>query len=194
MTVDSYLGCTMRNRHESLPAFARAESLAFWRILTAMSVLVGIISLPAAVVILGTVPDAVGFLLAAMASLVIIMSGVWDHSHADSDGSARNTNGHDSIFVIAIYYLFFAIAFSSLLVVSTSLGYLISTVGFSGIGLLAAAGFVFVDHWLAGLDRRLSVVTLSASAFEYPLRFFSVVYRLPSTLYEDAHRQRQNLY
>lgn len=191
----------MTGSHGSLPAFARAESLHFGRLLVAMMILVGVISLPATVVVLGLLPGASGHLVVAMASLVLITTGAWDGASPDGNGRSPAEEpvidyegGRDAIFIFAVVYVVFAGMFSTVLVASAGLGYVVAQSGFPAAGLVAAAGFPFLDRWMAGVDGRFSVVNGSEKLMESLLRCISIIYSLPASLGEDVREQRRNIY
>lgn len=189
----------MSSSHGSLPEFAAGESIRFVRLLVATMVLVCVISLPATVVVLGLLPAASGHLVVAMASLVLVATGALDGTAPAADDRSRDSTirydeAGDAIVVFAVVYAVFAGSFSSVLVASASLGYLVAGAGFPTVGLVAAAGAPFFDRRLAGIDARLSIVDATGKLMEYLLRGMGVVHSLPSSLGEDVREQRRNIY
>lgn len=185
----------MSSSHQSLPSFARAESVRFGRILVGVALYAAVVSLPAAVAVLALLPEASGFLVVAMASLTLIMAGTWATGEDDGDDEISYDSTRELLSVIAIIYVFLAGSFSALLVASTILGYAVATLGYPTAGLLVAVGFVYFDHWTATtIDHRLSVVNTAWALINRTLHCLSVLYDIPNELTDDASNQRRNLY
>lgn len=188
----------MSSRQNSLPSFLRAESLSFLKLSGGMTLFVGVISLPAAVVILSLLPEALGYLAVTMGSLVLIMTGTWDGSSESDDGDDGESLGFETpremLIVSAILYAVLAGAFSLLLVASAGLGYAITQSGYPTIGIAVAFGLSFVDNRLARVDSRLSIVNLSGAAVGWLLRALLVLYSVPSSLVSQVNRHRRQLY
>lgn len=185
----------MSTSQGSMPEFARQQGTRFLRTLAAVTLLVGVIALPAAVVVLGLLPAAAGYLVVAMGSLALIVSGAWD-TGTDSDEPMEigSRNSRETIFVVAILYAVIAGAFSLLLLVSAGLGFLATQFGYPTVGLVLSAGYPYVDNWLSGVDGRLSVVNLGCTVIALLLRGLSVLYAIPGSLVDEANYQRRNLY
>lgn len=189
----------MTGSHQSLSTFAKTEITRFLRVLVGMVLLVGVIGLPATVVILGLLPEAIDYLVVAMASLVVLMTGTWDrHSsrgrRTGEDDSPTFETTNEAIFVTAVLYAFLAGAFSALLVTSVGLGYAIVQLGFPTVGLAAAVAFPYLDHWGSNLPVSISVVNLSWLVIARLLEVLSFLLNVPSSLTAEVNHHRRNLY
>lgn len=193
----------MSTGQQSLRGFAVADGLLFLRTLAGMLVLVGVVALPAAVVVLGLLPEMAGYLVVAMASLTIILLGAWDSIRGQEAESTRGEevevsieveNSREAVVFITILYALLAGAFSLLLVVSAALGFGAAQSGFPTAGLVLAAVYPYLDNWMTGIDERFSVVNLGGNSIAMFLRAFSVLYRIPGSLVDEARNHRRNLY
>lgn len=187
----------MSTSEQSLLSFAQTETAKFSRMLVGMVLLVSVAALPATVTVLAFLPEAVGYLVISMASLTILFVGTWDGQSdetGDEESSITFNNTKEAIYVTAILYTFLAGSFSALLVVSAGLGYLATSLGAPAFGLIIAAIFVYLDHWIANQITYLSVVNCSWKVIERLLRALSVLFNLPTSLPAQANHQRRNLY
>lgn len=185
----------MSTANRSLQAFAVADGLLFLRSLAQMLVLVGMVALPAAVVVLGLIPEMVDYLIVSMSSLMLVLLGAWDlTSDEGSEESIEIENSRQAVIVITVSYTTLAGTYSPVLVVSAALGFGAAQLGFPTVGLILAAVYPYLDKWLAGVDERLSVANLGGNSIAILLRGFTVLCRVPGSLGDEARNHRRYLY
>lgn len=181
---------------ETLTSFVYTESVNFIRRTVGVALLVTVIALPAAVFILGLLPEAFGYLIVSLFSLIVILVGAFTKGgeEQEEDEELKFDSRREALLLTAIFYTILATPFSTLLVVSAGFGYLIMGLGYPTIGWMFAAILPFIDRWSAGIYRYASIVNLVGLAISYVIVTVSFIYSIPNRLPNPGWDHRRKIH
>ena len=187
----------MSTNNHSLPNFFRAHSKRFLRYLIGLGVVVGILAFPAETIILLFAPEALGYTLIAMGSLVIALVGVYSGYEGDEEldeEAPEPTTRREFIISVAIWYALYASGISLLLVVAGLVGLGLASVGFPLAAIVVVAVLPYLDRAGARVDVRLSLVNIGFTAALRVLRVVAALYSLPGDIADSARQHKRDIY
>jgi len=181
----------------SLPSFIWAESVTYIRRITGISIIVVMFALPALVFTLTWDPSAIGYLVIATSSLILIWTGLWDDAAdaAENEDSEIEANSpHRQIYVMGVLYAVIGIPFAVLLSVSAVGGVILRDLGYPLAALAIAASLPYIDRRMSKIHAYLSVVSVSSLVVVSILNGLTILYSIPQEVIDEVDFYRRRYY
>lgn len=180
---------------QSLGTFrwAHRETILFVSRFTAWLGIIFIFSLPAVVVTVGVLPQALAYLIAGIVAIAITLTGMDFLPDEEEEVDFEDSSWRDMLTFIIVIYTMLAAGFSVILISGVLLGIVVgAAVGSPTIALLIALLFPVVDRE-AGKHMGHSLFGLVTLAVITCFDMLSTIYRLSGSVREQARRGRRRM-